>query len=134
MATRIVTIWQSADIEGHLDALAGIETGAADLGEVPVRSQIAGPHFGIRFEAAAGQDHRLRGNILGLSLVADTDAADASIIVQQFQGRCLVEHLYAVAFRLGKQRLQKFRSTAPNMQGESAPEFELTVNLIGLAT
>ena len=48
-----------ADIERHLEPLAGVVLGAAHLGQIPIGAEIARAHLGIGLEPAAGEHHRL---------------------------------------------------------------------------
>ena len=69
VAARPVAGRHGADVERHLDAVAGVETGAADLGEFPQRPEIARAHLGIGLEAAGRQHHAFRFHLVGLALV-----------------------------------------------------------------
>jgi len=59
MGARPVTGNRRPQIERHLQPLARVEARAAHLGEVPIRPEIACPHFGVGLEPAAGEHHRL---------------------------------------------------------------------------
>ena len=62
---------------------AGVEAGAAHLGEIPARAEIAGAHLGIGLEPAAGQDHRLGRDLGGLALDLGDDTVHAVIVGDQ---------------------------------------------------
>src|SRR6185503_19753794 len=47
---------RGADVERHMDHVAGIEARAADLRELPPRSQVARAPLWIGLEASAGED------------------------------------------------------------------------------
>src|SRR5258708_12965821 len=51
VAARPVAIGHGADIERHADAVAGVEAGAAHLGEVPARPEIARAPFRLALAA-----------------------------------------------------------------------------------
>ena len=59
MTTAPVTERQRAGIQSHADAVAGVVASAPHLDQIPVLSEITGPHFRIRLKAAAGEDHAL---------------------------------------------------------------------------
>ena len=67
VAARPVAGRHGADVQRHLDAVAGVEAGAAHLGEVPARAEIARAHLGIGLEPAAGQHHAFRLHLDGLA-------------------------------------------------------------------
>ena len=60
MAARPVAGRHGAGLQRHADAVAGVEAGAADLGELPARPEIARAHFGVGLEAAGGEHDALR--------------------------------------------------------------------------
>ena len=51
-----------ADVEGHADAVAGVELGPAHLRRRPGRTQMALAHLGVRLEAARRQHDRARSD------------------------------------------------------------------------
>src|SRR5262249_671759 len=53
MAGGKMAVGRGADRQRHGEARAHVEAGAADLGELPARTQIARAHFRIRLEAPA---------------------------------------------------------------------------------
>src|SRR5271165_1065262 len=118
----------SAEVERHLQPLAGVETRAAHLGEVPVGPEISGPHLGIGLEAAAGEDHRLGAQVMNAAPMAHPHALDAAVALQETDRRGLVEHSDPVMRGARVQRLHQFLAAAPDMAGETAPEFELAVD------
>ena len=93
VAARPVPGRRGADIERHLEALAGVVFGAAHLGQIPVGAEIAGAHLGIGLEPAAGEDHRLRPQIHLPAPMAHPHAGDAVIALQQGEGGRFVQHL-----------------------------------------
>src|SRR5436190_791458 len=60
-------------------------------------------------------------------------AGDDAALADQADGRQLVHDPDAAPFDVGVERVEQFRSTAPDVQREPAPERELAVDLVGLA-
>ena len=122
-----------ADVERHLDAVAGVEAGAADLGEFPQRPKIARAHFGVGLETAGGQHHALRLHLDSLAVVLDLYAFDTVIVGNQGNCARTVRDSYVVlACDLGP-AFDQARSAAPGLHRQPAPEFEHAVDLVGLA-
>ena len=76
-----------ADVERHADAVAGVEAGAAHLGELPAGAQVARAHLGVGLEAAGRQHHAFAGDLDGLALVADAHALDAVVVADEGRAR-----------------------------------------------
>ena len=75
-----------ANIEGHADTLAGIESGSAYPGQFPTWAQVTGPPFRISLESTTGQDYRVSTNIMHAAVLPHGDAPDHRTIVDQLQG------------------------------------------------
>src|SRR5881409_52855 len=56
VAARPVAEGAGADLEGHAEAVAGVEARAAHLGQLPARTEVARSPLGVGLEAAAGFD------------------------------------------------------------------------------
>src|SRR5438270_11853885 len=52
----------SARVQRHPNRVASVETGAAHLGELPIRAEIAGAHLTIGLESAGCKDLGLGSN------------------------------------------------------------------------
>src|SRR6516225_3729039 len=65
MATRPIASRHRADIQRHLDAIAGIKRGATDLCKLPTRAEIAGTHLRICLEAAGREHDAFCGDLNG---------------------------------------------------------------------
>ncbi len=60
------------------------------------------------------------------------DAGHAPVLAHERDRRRLVDDLHAAPLGGGVERLQHFRTAAPDVQREPAPELELAVHLVGL--
>ena len=133
VAARPVAGRHGADVERHLDAVAGVEARAADLGELPERPEIARAHFGIGLEAAGGEHHAFRLHLDGMPLVLDAHGLDAVVVGDQRQRACAVSDGDVVFARDLGELIDQARPAAPGFDGKPAPELELAVDLVGLA-
>ena len=95
MAARPVAAGARADLQRHADAVAGVEAGAAHLGEIPARAEIARAPFRIGFEAAAGKHHRLAAQIAFHAVVTDAHAFYAHAVGQELERARLIADLDA---------------------------------------
>src|SRR5207247_6884551 len=93
VAARPVAEGARADLEGHAQAVAGVEARAAYLSQLPARTEVARPPLGIGFEAAAGEHDRSSGEITKLSTVAYPHAVHAHTVPQERECPRLVEDL-----------------------------------------
>ena len=132
VAARPVAAGAGAGIDGHADAVAGVESGAAYLGKIPARPEIARAPFRVGLEAAGRQHDRAGAHVECLSLLPDLDAAHDTVVREQFHGSGAIKDLDAFALCRRVQRLDETRAAAPCLQHEAAPEFEPTVDLEGL--
>ncbi len=133
VAAGPITHGRGADVERHLDHVAGVEARAAHLGELPARSEIARAPLGVRLEAAARKHHALRTHFDGSAVLLDAHAVHAVVIGDQRDRACRIPDLHAVLLRgLGPGLHQSF-AAAPGFDRESAPELELAVDLECLA-
>ena len=74
---------RGADVERHADAVAGVEAGAAHLRELPARAEVAGAPLGVRFEAAAGEDHGPGLDVVKLALLLHAHPGDRMPVVAE---------------------------------------------------
>ena len=123
-----------ADLQGHADALSGVEAAAADLGQVPAGAEIAGSPFTIGLKAAAGEHHCGGADLDPAPGDASAHPLDAALVGQQPLGPGLVERkttpCRAPAAPPG---LQQTGAAAPGLNREAAPELEAAVHLESLA-
>ena len=75
-----------ADVQRHLDHVAGVEARAPHLGEFPVRAEIAGAPLGIGLEATAREHHAVRKNLDALAFALHAHAVHAVVVVDQRGG------------------------------------------------
>jgi len=132
VAARPVAGRHGADLERHADAVAGVEAGAADLGEFPAGTEIAGAHFGVGLKAAGGEHDAACAHLGGAAVVLDSHAPDAVVIGDQRQRARIVGNRDALLLRDRRVRLDQARAAAPGLDGEAAPELELALDLVGL--
>src|SRR6185295_9146147 len=85
VAARPVAARARTDVKRHADAVAGVEAGAAHLGEIPAGAEIARAPFRIGLEAAGGEHDRLAVNFVYLTVVADAHAVDAIAVGQEIE-------------------------------------------------
>src|SRR5262249_37395726 len=83
VAARPVAARRGADVGRHADAFAGVEAGAAHLGEIPARPEIARAPLGIGLEAAAGEHDRLAVQVALDAVAADAHAGDAHTVEEE---------------------------------------------------
>src|SRR5262249_20599244 len=116
VAARPVSGRLRADVERHLDAVAGVETRAAHLGELPAGPEITCAHFRVGLKAAGGEHDALRLDLAGLAGVAHANALHAVVIGNQAEPARLVDEVDAVLARdFGPRR---------NQSGTAAPAFD----------
>ena len=133
MATRPVAARRGADVERHADAVAGVVTGAAHLGEVPAGSEIARAPFRIGLEAAAGEHHRFGAQFAHVAMLAHAHAFDAVAVEQQIEPARRIADVDAALFRRRGEHIDQARAAADGFDGEPAPELELALDLERLA-
>ena len=134
VAAGPVAAWAGADIQRHADAVAGVEAGAAHLGEVPAGAEIARAPFGIGLETAASQHDRFAAQLAFDALVPDADALDANAVIDKAQRARLVADLDAPLGRGLGEHLDETWAAAHRLDRQPAPELELAVDLEGLAS
>src|SRR5690606_22904149 len=134
VAARPVAVGAGADVEGHLDAVAGVVAGAAHLREVPAGAEIARPPLGVGLETTAGQHHGLGPDLEALAVLADVDAVDAVVIGDRRAAAGAVEDFDAFPARRPAQAAPEARTPAPGLDHEASPELELSLDLEGLLT
>src|SRR2546426_2076652 len=93
VAARPVAEGVGADLQGHAEAVAGVEARAAHLGQLPARTEVARPPLGVGLEAAAGEHDRPRDEITNLSTAAYAHAVYTHTVPQERQRPRLVEDL-----------------------------------------
>src|SRR3984893_10670888 len=133
MTARPVAAGARADVHGHADAIAGVEAGAAHLGEIPSRAEIARAPFRIGFKPAAGNHHRLAGQVAFHAVVTNAHAFHAHAVGQELERARLIADLdAALGCGLG-QHLDETRPAADGLDRKPAPELELALDLECLA-
>src|SRR5262245_35422238 len=103
MAARPVAARARADLQRHADAVAGVETGAAHLREVPAGAKIARAPFRIGLEAASREHHRAPVDFAHLAVVAHAHALDAIAAAEKVEcARLVADFDAALLRRLGE--------------------------------
>ena len=133
VAARPVTEGAGADLEGHAEAIAGVEARAAHLGQLPARTKVARPPLGVGLEAAAGEHDRPRGEITKRSAASYPHAVHAHTVPQERQGPRLEEDLDPTPAGRRRQGLDEPGAAAGGFDGKAAEEFPSSPNLAGLA-
>src|SRR5260221_2411581 len=133
MTARPVTGWHGANMERNTIRIAGVESRPADFAESPAGTKIARSHFSIGLEAAGSEHHAPCLDFNGSSIVLHAHAVNAVIVGDQRESMRVVGNRYAVFHRDFCVRLDEARAAAPGFDRESAPEFEFTVDLVGLS-
>jgi hypothetical protein len=128
---------RGSDVEGHAQAVAGVEAGAAHLREIPAGAEIARAPFGVGLEAAAGQHHGAsphgHPSRRPTAVQAHDGPFDTIVAAKELFRPRTIEHLDAGARRRTRQRLDQPRPAAPDLDRQAAPELEAAVHLEGLA-
>ena len=87
MTARPVPVRPGPDLDRHADARAHVVAGTTDPRQIPARAEIARPHFRIALEPAAGEHHRVGGD-LGVSVrAAHLHPGDPALLVLDQPGR-----------------------------------------------
>src|SRR5213594_621012 len=77
-----------ADVEGHLDPIAGVVGCAADFSELPVLTQVAAAPLGVGLESSRSQHDRRGIDLVETLSSSNLDPSDAAIAGHE-QPRCL---------------------------------------------
>ena len=128
-----VTEGLGAGVDGGLDCVAGVESGASHLGHVPTGTEVAGAHFGVGLEAASREHDGVGVEFFDGVLGPELDAGDAAAVAEQIDHLRAVTYLDAGAFSGRELLVGESFAGADGLDGESAVEDELAVDLIGLA-
>ena len=134
MAAGPLAIGLRADVERHLDAVAGVVTRTTHLGEIPARSEIARTPFAVGFKATAGKDDRRRTHNPGLVVNDYLDALDTLFTAQELGDACTVTHVDAVLLGGAELCFDETSTAAIGINHHAAEELELAVDVIGLAS
>src|SRR5262245_6486441 len=129
VAPRPVAARARADVERHTDAVAGVEAGAAHLGEIPAGAEIAGAPFRIGLEAAAGEHDRLALKLADLAVMANAHAGDAVAIAQEVERAGAVANFDAALLRRLGEHVDEAGAATDRLYGQPAPELELALDL-----
>ena len=113
MAAGPIAGRHGADVERHANAVAGVESGAANLGKLPGGPQITRPHFGIGLKPAGREDHAFRLDLDCAAVVLHTYALNTVIVGDQRQGSGVVSDFNAVFPGDLGMRVNKARAAAP---------------------
>ena len=134
MAAGPVAVRPCAGLQRHADAVAGIVAGAAHPAEVPAVPEIARPHLGIGFEAAAGQHHGAGLQRLIAFGRAQSEPADLpSVVLDEAGCTGLVADLDADRLGPAQQEVHQPGAAADGLDVHTSVEDLATVHLIGLA-
>ncbi len=83
MASGPVSRRHRADFERHADAVACVETRAADLRQFPAGAKVARAHLAVRLETPGCEHHTLCLDVDRAAIVLDPDACDPVIAGDQ---------------------------------------------------
>ena len=134
VAAAPVAVGLGADVEGHLDAVAGVVGDAADLGEFPALAKVAGAHLGVGLEAATGEDDAVAADILEPFGALDGDADDsAAVVLDEADALGVIADLDAIAFSDFELLVGEALASADGLDDETAPEAVAVADLEGLA-
>src|SRR5437762_7767687 len=129
-----MTVGLGADVERHLDALAGVVAGAAHAGQIPVRSEIARAPLGVGLESSAGEDDGPRGDLDEAPGGAGDHAGDgASAVGEQAPRSVPVADVDADLGGAVEEHLHEAGAASHRLDVEPAPEVVLALYLVGLA-
>src|SRR5262249_45799764 len=122
-----------ADVDGHADSVAGVKPRAAHLRQVPAGPEIARTPLRIRLETAA-REHDLFAAQLGFdAVVAHAPPAHPHTAIQQAQRARAVANFDPTFGGCAREHLDQTGPAPDRLDGQAAPEFELTFDLEGLA-
>src|SRR5262249_14736428 len=117
-----VAIGHGADVERHLDTVAGIETRAAHLRELPAGAEVARAPLAVRLETAGGEHYRLRAHIACPSALAHPHAANPVVVDGQRKGARLKGNGDVLFPCRRSKRRDQPRSAAYRLDRKPAPE------------
>ena len=129
MAARPVSKRQRARLKCCAYARAGVVTGPAYFGQIPVGAKIACAHFGVRLETAAGKHHSPGPDLDRAALTACPHAFDAAVVGDKPDRRGFIVYGYAFARAGLVLKLDQSRSATPGFHRETAPELEAAIDL-----
>ena len=119
-----------AELERHLQALAGVVGRSTHFGLGPVLADEAGPQLGIGFEAAAAEDDGTGLQVLGLACrVLGPNTGDPSVLDDQVDGAAVVADLTAQPGEGLELRIDEPHTLVPGGKRQPAPEDVLAVLL-----
>src|SRR6266545_5058249 len=81
VAAAPVAVWLRPDVKRRLDRVARVEAGPANLCQLPVGPQVAGPHLLVGLEAARREHHGRAGDVRIALRAADEKARDGTEVV-----------------------------------------------------
>src|SRR5438477_7144931 len=132
VATGPIAGRHGTDVERHPDAVTGIESGAAHLGQIPSWAEIARTPFRIGLETAGGQYDAFGFELGGPPAMAHAQPFDALVVGEQIKRAGFVEDADAVLAGAFGPCSHQARPAAPGLDREAAPEFEPAIDLEGL--
>src|SRR5262249_52654810 len=132
MTARPVAGRHGANVERHADPVARVEPRTTDLGELPCGSKIARTHLGIGLKSSGCKDDAFRFDLDRAPLVLDAYTMNAVVIGDERQGARVVGDCNAVFPRDLGVRFDKTWAAAPGFHRQAAPEFEFSIDLVGL--
>ena len=132
MGTGPMAVGPCADRHRHVEPGAHIESRTAHPRHFPTGAKVLCPHFRIGLEAAAGEHHSAGPDRDRRASVFRDDAREPPIFTDETGGGRLIENRDAAPLHIGIERVEQLRPAAPDVQCETAPEFEFSVDLVGL--
>src|SRR5262249_60279801 len=96
------------------------------------RSNVLVPDLRLEHETAAGGLQCAGPDRARRALVSRDDARELPVFTDETGGGRLIENRDAAPLHIGIERVEELRPAAPDMQCETAPEFEFSIDLVGL--
>ena len=116
-----------------MNAIASVEACSSDLGQIPAGAEIPSSPLGVGFKPTAGQHYRSGLDLLHFSMASRTDAGDGPIGLNKTNHASFVTDIDANTLGGSKHRVHQTGTATRGIDGQTAPEFEFTVQFERLA-
>ena len=132
VASGPVAVCHCSDVQGHRDAVTGVEARAAHLREIPSGAEVAGTPLRVRLEAARSDDHGVGADLARVAAGPDPHAPNAVVVRQQRKSAAAVANVDPFALDRCRQRIDETLPATLHLQRQPTPEGELAVDVESL--
>src|SRR5580698_506306 len=121
-----------SDVERHADTVAGVVPGAAHLGHVPARAEIARAPLAAGLEAATGQHYRIRSDLLFDAVNDRANSFNAILSANERHRARIVDYVYSSRCRSLVFRFDQAGATTVGIDHDAAKELESALVVVSL--